>query len=242
VILPPPPRKPDPIDVFTRKLQAANLTIPDEPALVNVSLLERAPKEVLDRILPLYQVLPVSLVLKVLWQYRRHSRRQRQFPAHGVVWLVVAGSLFRDRSLPLVWRHLHTSRDTAEPDDSAFTHARKRLGAAPLRELYHRVAAPLGKPGMNSAFHRRWRLFALDGSIFEVADTKANRDCFGSSSNQHGAGAFPQLQTLALCEVGTHAITDFEFGPYRISELALSETIRSSNPFNDNGLQRLDHL
>jgi hypothetical protein len=78
---------------------------------------------------------------------------------------------------------------------------------------------------MKAAFHRRWRLFALDGSIFEVPDTPANRAYFGSSSNQHGQAAFPQVQLLALCEVGTHAVFDIEFGPYQVSELALSKRL-----------------
>jgi Insertion element 4 transposase N-terminal/Transposase DDE domain len=228
VILPPPPRQPDPVDRLLRGLRTAPVTITAPAAAVNACVLPpppKPPKEVLDRLLPLYQLLPVALVRDVLHATRRHSRRQRDLPAHAVVWLVVAASLFRDRSLPLVWRHLHTSRDAAEPDDSAFTHARKRLGAAPLRQLFHHVAAPLGQPGMDSAFHRRWRLFALDGSVFELADTPANRAHFGSSSNQHKDGAFPQLQALALCEVGTHAVTDFEFGPYQVSELALSQRL-----------------
>jgi hypothetical protein len=224
VILP-PPRQPDPLAWLTRRFQTDNTTIAAATLCVNAGRDPRTPKQVLDRLLPLYQLLPVCLVQDVLWQCRRHSRRQRELPAHCVVWLVVAGSLFRDRSLPLVFRHLHHSRDDAEPDDSAFTHARKRLGAAPLRQLFHHVAAPLAQPGLPLAFHRTWRLFALDGSVFEVADTPANRAAFGSSSNQHKEGAFPQLQTLALCEVGTHTVTDFAFGPYAVSEVALSEAL-----------------
>ena len=223
MILRPPPRPRDPLDLFCRKLLAAKVTIADDASRVNVSALPGPAKEVLDRILPLYQLLPVGVLLDILQQTRRHSRRQRDLPAHCVVWLVVAGSLFRDRSLPLVWRHLHCSRDGPEPDDSAFTHARKRLGAEPLRRAFHHVAAPLGQSGMSSAFHRAWRLFALDGSIIELADTPANRAHFGSSSNQHKDGAFPQLQLLALCEVGSHALFDFAFGPYHASELALAE-------------------
>ena len=225
MILTPPPRRPDPLDLLLRAPRPAPVTIAIAPAAVNAGPPQPPPKEVLDRLRPLYQLLPVSLVLDVLRATRRHSRRQRDLPAHAVVWLAVAQSLFRDRSLPLVWRHLHSSRDAAEPDDSAFTHARKRLGAAPLRHLFHHVAAPLGQPGMDSAFHRRWRLFALDGSVFELADTPANRAHFGSSSNQHKDGAFPQLQALALCEVGCHAVTDVEFGPYQASELALSQRL-----------------
>jgi hypothetical protein len=225
VILRPPARKPDPLDLFTRRLRAATVTIADGPAAVNCSVLAAPPappKEVLDRVLPLYQVLPVELVLQALRDTGRHSRRQRRLPAHAVVWLVIAGCLFRDRCLPQVWRHLHSSRDAAEPDDSAFTHARKRLGAAPLRLLYHRLVASLGAAAADSRAAPRWRLFALDGSLFTLPDTKANRDHFGSASNQHKEGAFPQLQALALCEVGTHRVTDLEFGPYRDSELALA--------------------
>jgi hypothetical protein len=225
VILPPPPRKPDPLAVLTRHLRAAKLNISADSVDVNVCQLPAPPKEVLDRLLPLYQLLPVCVVRDVLLQTRRHSRRQRELPAHCVVWLVIAGSLFRDRSLPMVWRHLHSSRESAEPDDSAFTHARKRLGAEPLRQLFHRIAAPLGQPSMNSVFHRGWRVVAMDGTVIEVPDTPANRAHFGSSSNQYGEGAFPQLQALALCEVGSHAIFDFEFGPYKVSELALSEEL-----------------
>jgi len=225
VILPPPPRRPNPVDRLLRGPRPAPVTIAIAPTAVNACPPDPPPKEVLDRLRPLYQLLPVSLVCDVLRRTRRHSRRQRDLPAHAVAWLAVAQSLFRDRSLPMVWRHLHAARDEAEPDDSAFTHARKRLGVAPLRQLFRRVAAPLGQPGLASAFHRRWRLFALDGSVFEVPDTPANRAHFGSSSNQHKDGAFPQLQALALCEVGTHAVTDVAFGPYQASELALSEPL-----------------
>ncbi len=246
----PPPRQPDPVERLLRRLRAAPATIPAADAAVNAALLPPPPEpppDVLDRLVPLYQLLPVALVHDALRATRRHSRRPRDLPAHAVVWLVVAGSLFRDRSLPLVWRHLHTSRDDPEPDDSAFTHARKRLGVPPLRLLFRRVAAPLGQPGMAAAFHRRWRLFALDGSVFELPDTPANRAHFGSSRNQHKDGAFPQLQALALCEVGTHAVTDVAFGPYHVSELALSEQLLPRLPAGvlllmDRGLSYYDQV
>jgi hypothetical protein len=227
VILPPPARPLRPIDLLTRRFQIkpAQINIVSNDPFVNLSGDHPLPMDVLDRLLPLYQILPVALIHQVLHETRRHSRRQRRLPAHCVVWLVVAQSLFRDRSLPLVWRHLHSSRDDLEPDHSAFTHARKRLGVAPLRELFHRVVTPVGQPGMVSVFHRHWRVLALDGSVFELPDTLVNRAHFGAATNQHKAAAFPQLQLLALCEVGTHVITDFNFGPYKTSELALSQTL-----------------
>jgi hypothetical protein len=72
------------------------------------------------------------------------------------------------------------------------------------------------------AYHRHWLIVALDGSVFEAPDTPANRRALGSASNQHGAGAFPQLRLAALCEVGVHAITDVQMGRYDASEQELS--------------------
>jgi hypothetical protein len=228
VILPPPPKPPrPPLDLLTERFLTAPLlpSILDEDTFVNRCDSYPLPKDMLDRLRPLYQLLPLTLVHRVLHDTRRQSRRQRRLPAHNVVWLVVAQSLFCDRALPLVWRHLHAATDTPEPDDSAFTHARKRLGSEPLQQLFPLVVTPLGRPPLRAVYHRRWRVLALDGSILELPDSPANRRYFGAATNQHKAAAFPQLQLLALCEVGTHIVTDFAFGPYATSELELSQTL-----------------
>jgi hypothetical protein len=149
------------------------------------------------------------------------SKRHRRLPAHEVVWLVIAQSWFPDRSIPKVWRHLHPSADQPDPVASAFTQARQRLGARPLQLLFHRTCRPLSVPGALGAFHQGWLLVALDGSVFEAPDTPSNRKTLGSASNQHGEGAFPQLRLAALCEVGTHIVTDVQMGPYHASEQTL---------------------
>src|SRR5262245_56287055 len=112
-----------------------------------------------------------------------------------MVYFVLACSLWRDKSLPNVWLQLHPLGEQPEPDPSAFTHARKRLGVRPLRALFGRLVRSAGPlPG---ASYKAWRLLALDGPIFEVPDTPDNREAFGSASNQHGAAAFPQLTVVA---------------------------------------------
>jgi hypothetical protein len=169
----------------------------------------------------LYRLLPLEAILAALADTATASARVRRLPAHEVVWLLVAASLFRDRSIPMVWRHVHPSSDRAAPADSAFTQARQRLGALPLKLLFHRTCRPLEGPGGPGLWHGPWLVVALDGSVFEAPDTPANRAALGSASNQHGQGAFPQLRLAAICEVGTHAITDVEMGPYASSEQAL---------------------
>jgi hypothetical protein len=170
----------------------------------------------------LYRLLPLDAILPVLRRTGTASRRQRRLVAHEVVWLVVAQSLCAGRSIPMVWRHLHPSAGGAEPVDSAFTQARQRLGARPLKLLFHRTCRPLATPDLPGAWYGPWRVVALDGTVLEAPDTPRNRRALGGASNQHGPGAFPQLRLQALCEVGSHAVTDAELGPYQASELALS--------------------
>ena len=170
----------------------------------------------------LYRLLSADAILPVLRATDTASKRVRRLPAHDVAWLVVAAGMFRDRSLPMVWRHIHPSSDLPAPADSAFTQARKRLGALPLKLLFHRTCRPLAAPGAPGCFHGRWLVVALDGTVLEAPDTPANRRALGSASNQSGEGAYPQLRLAAVCEPGSHAVTDVEFGPYDASEQTLS--------------------
>jgi len=211
VILPPKPKKPTPLAVLVRRLQAEIQSRPPVPLKLRLPL---------DHVRSLYLFCPLQLVLSVLNDTGRQSERQRLLPAQHVVYFVIASSLWRDKGLPDVWQQLHCLSGQPEPDPSAFTHARKRLGIRPMRTLFRRLvcsAEPL--PG---AFYKQWRLLALDGSVWEMPDTPENRSFFGSASNQHSLAAFPQLRVAALCEVLTHAVIDFEYGPYNASELALS--------------------
>lgn len=220
MILPPKPRPPDPLTLLGRHLPPKRdpnyrIVPPPDPH-----------QPLLGHLFPsLYHLLSLEAILPVLQRTGTTSQRQRRLPAHEVVWLVIAQSWFPQRSLAKVWRHLHPSTDHAEPVDSAFTQARQRLGARPLRLLFHQTCRPLSSPGHLGAYHKGWLLVALDGSVFEAPDTKANRQVLGSASNQHGPGAFPQLRLAALCEVGTHVITDVEIGPYVRSEQDLSRKL-----------------
>jgi hypothetical protein len=219
VILPPKPQKPTPLAALVRRLEEELASRP--PLLPNLLL-------PLDHVAALYLFCPLQLVLSVLNDTGRHSHRQRRLPAHHVVYFVIASSLWRDKGLPDVWQQLHALSGQPEPDPSAFTHARKRLGIRPLRTLFGRLISSAGPlPG---ASYRRWRLLALDGSVWEMPDTPDNRSFFGSARNQHGPGAFPQLRLVALCEVQTHAVIDIEYGPYHDSELALSGPLLGRTP------------
>jgi hypothetical protein len=219
VILPPKPTQPTSLDALVRRLEQELASRPPLPSTLLLPL---------DHVAALYLFCPLQLVLAVLNDTGRHSQRQRRLPAHHVIYFVIASALWRDKSLPDVWQQLHALSSQPEPDPSAFTHARQRLGIRPLRTLFRRLvcsAEPLA-----GACYQRWRLLALDGSVFEMPDTPDNRSFFGSASNQHGLAAFPQLRLVALCEVQTHAVIDLEYGPYHDSELALSGPLLGRMP------------
>src|SRR5438045_1091512 len=70
--------------------------------------------------------------------------------------------------------------------DSPSTQARRRLGAPPLKLLFHRTCRPLAPAGLPGVWHGPWLVVALDGSVVEAPDTPANRRALGCASNQHG--------------------------------------------------------
>src|SRR3954471_22765824 len=122
----------------------------------------------------LQQLIPEQRLAAILTQTARTSERRRRLPAESVIWLVIAMALFAADSIPKVWRRLHPGRDEPEPDDSAFTQARKRLGVAPLRRLLLQVARPMATHQTRGALHRRWHLMGIDGTTLDLPDTPAN--------------------------------------------------------------------
>jgi Insertion element 4 transposase N-terminal/Transposase DDE domain len=154
----------------------------------------------------------------ILARTNRCQRRRRRMLASSVVWLVIAMSLFAKPSIPMVWRSLHPYSPEAEPDESAFTKARQRLGVAPLRELFREIAPTLAPAQTPGVFYRSWRLMGLDGTTFDMPDTPENDKVFGRGGNQRSPNAFPHVRVLALCELGTHAVTDFALRPINHGE------------------------
>ncbi len=69
------------------------------------------------------------------------------------------------------------------------------------------------------AFFGRYRLMAIDGTLFNTADTFANAAAFGRSSNQYGPGAYPQVRCVLLAECGPHAVVGLEIERYDVSEV-----------------------
>jgi hypothetical protein len=91
-----------------------------------------------------------------------------------------------------------------------------------LRLLFEAVARPMATHQAVGAEYRRWRLMGLDGTTLDVPDTPGNARAFGRPASGRGAGAFPQIRLLALCELGTRAICGLAIKPGRRNEQAMA--------------------
>jgi hypothetical protein len=100
--------------------------------------------------------------------------------------------------------------------------ARRRLGVAPVRELFAQVVRPLARPETPGAFYHGLRLMGIDGVVNDVPDSKANAAAFGRpTAGPRGDGAFPQVRKLSLVELGTHVEVALVVKPCRCGEHAM---------------------
>lgn len=180
---------------------------------------------------------PLELVEQVLFETERLSARERDLPAHVMVYYAIALALYADVSTREVLRcvvegarWLGDPIATTMPSKSGISQARTRLGAAPLEALYRAVVGPVATVGTPGAWYRGWRVMSLDGTTLDVGDTAANAQAFGRPASARGVnatGAFPQLRVVGLLENGTHAICAAALGAYRTSEGALARDVVS---------------
>jgi hypothetical protein len=161
----------------------------------------------------LTQQVPFEMVDAVLEETCRAERRVRDLPARVVVYLLLAGCLFAELGYCQVWGRLTAGLDgldVAAPTASAVTQARRRLGPAPLRELFFLLRGP-------SPADARWRgllVCAIDGTIMTVADTVANLAVYCKQrGGRNGPSGYPQLRLLALVACGTRTVIDAVFRP-----------------------------
>ena len=180
---------------------------------------------------------PFVTVKQVLVETARESQRERELPAHVMLYYAIALALYADVSTREVlrcllggMRWLGAPGAVAEPDGpSGISQARTRLGAAPLEALYRAVVQPAATretPGRGIA-----TVIRLDGTTFDVADTAANREAFGRPASARGVnatGVFPQLRLVGLVETGTHVLCGAALGAYATGEVTLAAGVVST--------------
>ena len=179
------------------------------------------------------KVFPVETIREILAQTGRASRRQRDLPAHVMVYYVIALALYMQVSCREVLRCLTEGLrwlnlpggDKPATGKSGISQARTRLGEEPVRRLHDAVVRPVAEPGTKGAWYRRWRLASLDGSTLDVADTAENREAFGKPGASRGHSAFPQIRFVTLVENGTHVFFGTQMAGHRTGEITLAHDV-----------------
>jgi hypothetical protein len=176
---------------------------------------------------------PVEKIHDVLKQTNRASVRERDLPAHVVVYYVIALALYMRSSYREVLRCLlegvqwllDPSAKVKVAGKSGISQARSRLGVEPVKKLYDTVVTPIAEKRTKGAWFRQWRLVSLDGSTLDVADTVENDKAFGRPGASRGSSAFPKIRFVALLENGTHVLWAAHMDQYATDELTLAEKV-----------------
>ncbi len=172
--------------------------------------------------------IPATAVEQAIATAKANEERNRSLPAHLVVCLVIAMSLWSRDSmrdvlknlvdgLSVVW--IKVGKYWRVPCKSAITQARQRLGSRVMSQLFHQLVKPMATGETLGAFLNGFRIVVMDGSCFDVPDSEENARVFGRPNSRPGTiAAFPKVRLVILVEAGTHVIFDALMCPYRIGE------------------------
>jgi len=179
----------------------------------------------------LTRIVSVDLVDAALENTRAVQRRLRVLPSRVVVYLLLAGALFAEIGYRQVWARLVAGLDpaaVAAPGSSALSQALRRVGAAPLRELF----TLLRGPAVGAARWRGLLVCAIDGTSLFTPNSEANAAEFGRQSGRPDAeSGYPMLRLLTLVACGTRTVIDAVFGSYRVGETTYApQLLRSLRP------------
>lgn len=176
---------------------------------------------------------PTARVRAILQQQGKASKRERELPAHLMVYYVMGLGLWMGASCREVLRCLLMGVHWLLGNESVYkvtgksgiTQARQRLGWEVMKAIHDQVVQPIGQKHTPGAWYRDWRVVSLDGSTLDIADSKENEREFGRPGASEGHSAYPQLRFVSLLENGTHVLFASRWGSYARSELSLAEEV-----------------
>lgn len=173
----------------------------------------------------LTQIVSPDLVDAALENTGCVQRRVRVLPSRVVVYLLLAATLFAEIGYRQVWARLVAGLDpatVATPGSSALSQALRRVGVAPLRELF----TLLRGPAIGAARWHGLLVCAIDGTSMFVPNSDANAATFGRQTGRVGAeSGYPMLRLLTIVACGTRTVIDAVFGSYHVGETTYAPTL-----------------
>ena len=176
---------------------------------------------------------PREKVNEILERTGKTSQRQRDLPAHVMVYYVIAMALFMQVSYREVLRCLLEGLQWLKAPGtkinvagkSGISQARTRLGYEAIQELHNEVVKPVATRDTKGAWYRGYHLVSIDGSTMEVADNQGNEQAFGRPGASRGKSAYPQIRFVSLVENGTHVLFGTRMADYHTGEITLARDV-----------------
>ena len=147
--------------------------------------------------------------------------RVRDLPSRVVVYLLLAAALFAELGFGQVWARMVAGLDglvVATPTASALAQARRRIGVAPLREVFELLRGPTAGLATKGVYWRGRLVTAIDGTMMCCPDTAENLRVYRRGGGHHGGTGYPMIRMLALVACGTRTIIDATFGATSVGE------------------------
>lgn len=179
---------------------------------------------------------PLTRIHAILQQKGKSSVRERDLPAHVVVYYVIALALYMQSSYREVLRCLleglkwllGPQAEVNVSAKSSISQARTRLGWEPLCQLHDEVVQPIATASTRGAWYKRWHLVSLDGSTLDLADELPIEAVFGRPRTSRGDSAYPQLRFVSLVENGTHVLFGSRLAECNTGEITLAKEVLPS--------------
>ena len=184
----------------------------------------------------LTKTFPLDKVMAVVAAAGKTNQRQRDLPAHVVVYYVIALTLYMQVSYREVLRCLlegvkwllGPEWEVKVAGKSGISQARTRLGWEPLQQLHDAVVGPIAVKRTKGAWYRHWLSVSIDGSTMDVADNQDNEKAFGRPAASRGISAYPQVRFVSVVESGTHVLFGTQMGGYADGEITLAHKVLPS--------------
>src|SRR5437867_878918 len=179
---------------------------------------------------------PQAVIHAAIEKAGKASIRQRDLPAHVVVYYVIALALYMQSSYREVLRCLlegiqwllGPESRVKVAGKSGISQARTRLGWEPVKQLHDEVVKPIAVESTKGAWYQHRRLVSLDGSTLDVADEKENAEVFRRPPASRGTSAYPQIRFVSLVENGTHVLFGTRMGGVETGEITLAKDVLPS--------------
>lgn len=159
--------------------------------------------------------------------------RRRKLPRDAVLWLVIGMGLLRDHSIADVVRRLgllipQPNGARATIVDGALPRARRRLGVAPIKQIFDVSAQHWAQSHPPEERWRELSLFAMDSTTLAVPDTESNREEFKLPKTGRGQSGYPRVRVTTVMGVRSHLLLGAAIGPFHgegSNELVLSSPL-----------------